>query len=94
MFYCEGGTMKIYKAKVILDVVIEAKDADDAILLLEQSNDGTLFRNQMSIERLTQVHAVNELPRGWDGSDVALHGSNRPACQEHSIRYWLEDAKV
>jgi hypothetical protein len=76
--------MKIYKARLVRDVVAQGLDAEDALKAIHENfgdDDG------MEIERFTQVKGLDDLPRGWNGSELAY-----AACldsEEQPIAFWL-----
>lgn len=83
--------MNIYKARVVVDVVVQAETADEAVRAVEAvcRIDGA----PVNIERFTQVRRLEDLPRGWTGGELALSERPVPAAFQHSIRYWLEEGR-
>ncbi len=84
--------MKIYKARAIVDVVVQAETADEAVRAVENLCD--IKGTPVNIERFTQIHRLEDLPKGWTGKEQAF--SEKPVLPpfQHSIRYWLETEGV
>lgn len=79
----------IYKCRVIMDVVVEAKDEAEALEAVQRTAfaDGVPTRYG-AIER---VHRLDDLPPDWTGQELAFSRWDRAQCIERSIKSILAE---
>lgn len=82
----------IYKCRVVMDVVVEAADADEALAAVQRtvSTDGVPTRYGV----INQVHRLDDLPPEWSGDELAFSRWDRPTWAERSIKQRLEGKKT
>jgi hypothetical protein len=75
--------MKIYKARLVREVVVQGKDAEEALRAITENYGDD---DEMEIERFTEVRGLDDLPKGWNGSELAYGVMSQ---DEQSIAFWL-----
>ena len=78
---------RIYKARVTLDIVVQAKDPAEAAIAVDRHTfiDGV----SREVGEIVEVRDVSELPPGWDGGELAFSAWEIQIQTERSIRSWL-----
>jgi hypothetical protein len=75
--------MKIYKARLVREIVVQGKDAEEALAAIHENWGDD---DEVEIERFTQVNGLDDLPKGWDGSELAYGVMGQ---EEQSVAFWL-----
>lgn len=69
--------MPIYKLTVSTEMVVEAKDSDEAMLIAEQDCGRAIRDAEPDVVLHGQVNSLDDLPPGWDGECLAYGYSSR-----------------
>lgn len=77
--------MKLYKARVVHEVVVSGETVEDALTAIYETTE--IDGAPMQIERFTQLHSLNDLPRGWTGDALPFSINTQ---NEQRIAYWLK----
>ena len=77
----------IYKARVIIDIVVMGKDENEAREAVEKhtSIDGATC----SIQTIVHVDDIKQLPVGWNGGELAFSKWHVEPWAQRSIKSWL-----
>lgn len=79
--------MRIFKATVNLDIVVQAYDPEEAMLAVKRNT--TVERIPRTVSALVEVTTKAQLPAGWTGGELAFSAHDHDPVYEQSIAYWL-----
>lgn len=79
--------MKIFKATVDLDIVVQAYDPEEAMQAVMRNT--TIDRIPRTVAALVEVATKAQLPAGWTGGELAFSAHDHDPVDEQSIAYWL-----
>lgn len=76
--------LKIYKSRVIIDIVVEAENRFDADAIARKTIDidGLKFEYD---QHPRIIQSIGELPEGWNGKCVAFSMEEYPADQRNIV---------
>lgn len=78
----------IYKARVVIDIVVMGKDKQEAREAVEKHT--TIDGATCSIQAIMQVHDIRHLPVGWSGKELAFSKWHTDPWGQRSIESWLK----
>ena len=84
--------LKIYKARVVIDIVVMGKDEQEAREAVEKHT--TIDGATCSINAIVEVHDINQLPIGWNGQELAFSKWHIDPWTQRSIASWLKASNV
>lgn len=79
---------RIFKARVTMDIVVQAADADEAQRAVDRHTviDGI----PRCVGEITEVTELAQLPDGWDGGELAFSAWAVDTVTERPISRWLQ----
>lgn len=86
--------MKIYKAKIEVELVISAETPASVFEVVMQRVFSKLDGMSLDCTEIKEVNDVSELPKGWTGKDLAFMEKSRKSKDEQSIAWHLENNKT